>query len=105
VCNLFQLHLQKPLSPKYRKIRGSELTLLLIRCCVRLSVQPALWDAIAVSCETEIHCESKKTRHYNIVHNFAKCETEIHSESKKQGTTILSITSPNVDRFSNFFFH
>ena len=20
-----------------------------------------------------IHCESKKTRHYNIVHNFAKC--------------------------------
>jgi len=27
----------------------------------------------------------------------------IHCESKKQGTTILSITSPNVDRFSNFF--
>jgi len=20
-----------------------------------------------------VHCESKKTRHYNIVHNFAKC--------------------------------
>ena len=27
----------------------------------------------------------------------------IHCESKKQGTTILSITSPNVDRLSNFF--
>jgi len=27
----------------------------------------------------------------------------VHCESKKQGTTILSITSPNVDRFSNFF--
>jgi len=23
--------------------------------------------------ETYIHCESKKTRHYNIVHSFAKC--------------------------------
>ena len=23
--------------------------------------------------EFDIHCESKKTRHYNIVHNFAKC--------------------------------
>ena len=28
----------------------------------------------------------------------------VHCESKKQGTTILSITSPNVDRFFNFFF-
>jgi len=28
---------------------------------------------------------------------------KIHCESKKQGITILSITSPNVDRFSNFF--
>jgi len=28
---------------------------------------------------------------------------DIHCESKKQGTTILSITSPNVDRFSHFF--
>ena len=31
------------------------------------------------------------------------CTTYVHCESKKQGTTILSITSPNVDRFSNFF--
>jgi len=31
-------------------------------------------------------------------------KTIIHCESKKQGTTILSITSPNVDWFSNFFF-
>jgi len=30
--------------------------------------------------------------------------SEIYTMSqKKQGTTILSITSPNVDRFSNFF--
>jgi len=28
---------------------------------------------------------------------------KVHCESIKKGTTILSITSPNVDRFSNFF--
>jgi len=27
---------------------------------------------------------------------------DIHCESKKQGTTLLSITSPNIDRFSKF---
>jgi len=34
---------------------------------------------------------------------FSHNAANIHCESKKQGTTILSITSPNVDRFSNFF--
>jgi len=36
---------------------------------------------------------------YSVCNN----RPHLHCESKKQGTTILSITSPNVDRFSNFF--
>ena len=39
-----------------------------------------------------------KTRLDKFWHN----QDIIHCESKKQGTTILSIISPNVDRFSNF---
>ena len=38
---------------------------------------------------------------YNKWSQTAFCN--IHCESKKQGTTIMSITSPNVGRFSNFF--
>jgi len=37
-------------------------------------------------------------------HTHTHTHTHTYTVSqKKQGTTILSITSPNVDRFSNFF--
>jgi len=35
--------------------------------------------------------------------HLSYCRALVHCESKKQGTTILSITLQNVDRFSNFF--
>jgi len=39
--------------------------------CVKVHVRYFIsWWVLAV---TVIHCESKKTRHYNIVHNFDKC--------------------------------
>ena len=44
----------------------------------------------------------------NGIHTNSKLKSfffwfNVHCESKKQGTTILSISSPNVGRFSNFF--
>jgi len=56
----------------------------------------------------EAGCHNKdKLILYNTVCKVWQCKVWqvllLHSESKKQGTTILSITSPNVDRFSNFF--
>jgi len=45
---------------------------------------------------------SWKTVHQQISLFLLKLDI-LHCESKKQTTIILSITSPNIDRFSKFF--
>jgi len=51
LCKLvwFQLHLQKPLSPKYRKIRSSKLTMLLCNA-------GELYEMQAVLCKDNVTC-------------------------------------------------
>jgi len=44
-----------------------------------------------------------RTYAYTYTYTYTYIYIYMHCETKKQGTTILSITSPNVDRFSNFF--
>jgi len=34
---------------------------------------------------------------------FVLISIDVHCESKKRATILLSVTSPNVDRFSQFF--
>ena len=77
----------------------------LVNRCRNLSLTS--WSALRTS--------SISSTGYSLLHGWAwssanvssrsleRTDRQLHCESKKQGTTILSITSPNVDRFSNFF--
>jgi len=44
-----------------------------------------------------------KGAYCSVVWRTTDLDSQLHFESKKQGTTILSITSPSVHRFSIFF--
>jgi len=63
-----------------------------------ISIDSAVFAGFSTVSDRQTDRQTGRPR-YSVCNN----RPHLHCESKKQGTTILSITSPNVDRFSNFF--
>jgi len=71
--------------------------------------QKIVFQNVGPCCAANTPKSGPQWRQYTRADNFAKCRSIVKTRwlytvsQKKQGTTILSITSPNVERFSNFF--